>query len=234
MRYMGGKARIGKHIVAAMSADIIHANRFIEPFVGGFNIVPHLHGFNGSVECYDANAALVWLYRALIGGWNPPTNVTREQYQTAKELPDSDPMKAFCGFGCSFAGKWFGGYATSGERNYARNCANSLNRKRVSLNRVDLLEVRDYRDCPVGGGDVVYCDPPYAGTTTYSAVCGFDSAAFWEWCSDAARGGSVVYVSEYACPITSEVVWERPQTTTVSRDKSKYRGVTEKLFRIAT
>ena len=41
---------------------------------------------------------------------------------------------SFVGFGCSFAGKWFGGYARSNDkRNYAKMAKNSLNKKIINL-----------------------------------------------------------------------------------------------------
>lgn len=60
------------------------------------------------------------------------------------------------------------------------------------------LEVssKDYRELDYREGDVVYCDPPYAGHDHYSSG-DFDSPAFWEW---ARTREFPVYVSEYAAP----------------------------------
>lgn len=60
------------------------------------------------------------------------------------------------------------------------------------------LEVssKDYRGLDYREGDVVYCDPPYAGHDHYSSG-DFDSSAFWEW---ARTREFPVYVSEYAAP----------------------------------
>jgi hypothetical protein len=60
------------------------------------------------------------------------------------------------------------------------------------------LEVnsKDYRELEYRYGDVVYCDPPYAGRDTYCSG-DFDSAAFWEW---ARTREFPVYVSEYEAP----------------------------------
>ena len=60
------------------------------------------------------------------------------------------------------------------------------------------LEVssKDYRELDYREGDVVYCDPPYAGHDHYCSG-GFDSSAFWEWVR---TREFPVYVSEYAAP----------------------------------
>jgi hypothetical protein len=46
---------------------------------------------------------------------------------------------------------------------------------------------------------LVYCDPPYRGTTGY-ATGAFDHDAFWETARAWSRAGAVVLVSEYAAP----------------------------------
>lgn len=235
MRYMGGKAKLAKTIVEEIfKYDTKGWNRFIEPFLGGCNIVGHLpRGFNGQVICSDANAALISLYDAIIKGWIPPTEVSRETYEKARTLDDANPMKAFCGFGCSFAGKWFGGYASSETRNYAKNCVNSLARKTPAILRIDTLRCCNYNAIEIGVGDIVYCDPPYAGTTGYGAVPLFDSKEFWQWCVNSTNAGATIFVSEYACPVKHTVIWEQDKTTTVSLDKSKYKTAKEQLFLIS-
>lgn len=59
-----------------------------------------------------------------------------------------------------------------------------------------VVSSNDYRELEYREGDVVYCDPPYAGHDQYSSGS-FDSAAFWEW---ARTMEFPVYVSEYAAP----------------------------------
>lgn len=232
MQYMGGKARIGKRIAEHLNDALDGELDFIEPFVGGFNIVPHINT-TGIIACSDINEALVHLYRALQEGWIPPTTLTKEEYEEAKTLPNYNPLKAFAGFGVSFSGKWFGGYASRPERDYAKNCHNSLMKKIEHIKKVSYFDNLPYDqfwnyDMP---HCVLYCDPPYAGTTTYSAAQGFDSDAFWAWCLKMAER-HFVYVSEYTCPLPHVVCFEKDQKTTVCRDKSKYRTATEKLFLI--
>ena len=64
----------------------------------------------------DVNRPLITMYKALQDGWIPPSTVTEEMYAEYKGIQDAeDPLTAFIGIGCSFSGKWFGGYARSGE-----------------------------------------------------------------------------------------------------------------------
>jgi len=61
----------------------------------------------------------------------------------------------------------------------------------------------DYRDYQHEEGDVVYCDPPYAGTEKYDGNT-FDHASFWEWVR---TRDYPVYVSEYSAPDDFISIW---------------------------
>ena len=80
-----------------------------------------------------------------------------------------------------------------------------------SLERLERLEQHesiivatssDYREYVHEEGDVVYCDPPYAGTGGYGRE--FDHDAFWQWCR---TRDFPVYVSEYRAPEDFISIW---------------------------
>jgi DNA adenine methylase len=229
MQYFGGKQRIAARIVEAMAPAIQQRGSYVEPFVGGAAVM-------SLVECPeriggDANRALITMWRFLAQGWEPPTHVTEAEYQAVQRAKDeNDPMTAFVGFGCSFAGKWFGGYARGGkDRNYAANAASSPRRKQKGLAGVQWV-AGDYRACPTPFGAVIYCDPPYAGTTQYGAVPPFDWPTFWTWCQEKVNQGHMVFVSEYAAPTGfTEILTVRTQTDIRTRENGKETRL-EKLF----
>ena len=176
----------------------------------------------------DRHPALIAMYRAVRAGWDPPSVLTEEQWRAARDLPDSDPLKAFAGFGCSFGGKYFEGYARSGARNYAGAARRALLRDLPALRGCTLACV-DFFDVPPTGGLLLYLDPPYAGTTDYGAA--FDSARLWTRAREWAREGSSVFVSEYACPDPSiAVAWERDQLSTTAIGSGRPR--TERLYHV--
>lgn len=57
---------------------------------------------------------------------------------------------------------------------------------------------RDYRDLYLPPGSVVYCDPPYAGTSGYARAA-FDHKAFYSWCRAVGRRRPL-FISEYWMP----------------------------------
>jgi DNA adenine methylase len=231
MQYMGGKTRIAKRLAATIHECVPDATEFWDPFCGGLSVSVALSAY-GRVVSSDANAALVRTYQAVREGWEPPDSVTREQYERARTLPDADPIKAFCAVGCSYGGKWFGGYATDrGTRNrnkqpsgdYAHSAKRMIQRATRAPAEVDCLDFLRVEPQPFS--DAVYCDPPYGNTTTYAGVAPFDRDAFvrrvLEWSQYAH-----VFVSEYSFPV-GELVWSGEQTTTLA--KSHLRA-TERLY----
>lgn len=228
MQYLGGKTRIAKQLATEIDKVRRPGQWVWDAFCGGLSMSVALSK-NGPVYSTDACVPLIGLYRAVQAGWDPPTHVDEATYRAARDLPDTDPMKAFCGFGCSFGGKWFGGYARSGARNYASNARNSILKAGVPSAALASVSFFDARPHPLDG--VLYLDPPYAGTTGYEGAEEFDRASFVErvreWSAFAP-----VFVSEYHFPL-GVCVWSREQTTTVARKKAAYSTATERLYYIA-
>lgn len=230
MQYLGGKARIG-----ATLAGLIQPRGVIwEPFCGGLGVTPHL-ARTAQVLATDVHQPLVSLYQAVQQGWDPPGGVTEEEYHQAKTLPDTDPLKAFIGFGCAFGGKWFGGYARCTNRgtNFAKTARSVLLRDFAKLQscvfgQLSFLDV----DPPTSEAPTaIYADPPYQGTTGYGGTQEFDHAKFWNYCQQWAAKGVQVFVSEYACPVPSRTLWEKEHKVFLTGG-SGVKTNTEKLFQV--
>ncbi len=223
MQYVGGKARsaawLAGHILPAL-----RGRRLVEPFCGGLwatvALQPSLAG--------DGAGSVISLYKALQGGWTPPEAVSRATYDEVRGRNDeADPMTAFVGFGCSWGGKLWGGYANDGNgRNYALNASRSLAKKFSRLTNVEFVHA-DYRSFPYQDGDVIYCDPPYVGTTQAYGVSGWDASAFWKWAASMS-GRHTIFVSEYGAPIWTHEVARLDARADMR--KSDGSGRVEKLF----
>ncbi len=229
MQYFGSKQRIATRLAAFMQPHVDARGAYVEPFVGGAAIMALIKA--PIRQGADANGALIALWRALAVGWDPPTSLSESEYAALRTAPDTEPLKAFAGFGCSFAGKWFCGYARSGDRNYALSARISLLKKQRGLAGV-LWSCADYRQLAYRHGAVVYLDPPYANTTGYGACAPFDSAAFWEFARELAHGGWLPFVSEYAAPPDFTCVFS-VLTKTDIRVAGKREPRQERLFTFA-
>ncbi len=228
MRYMGGKTRIAKQIAAVIDQYREPGQLVWDAFCGGLSVSVALSE-KGPVLSSDANQSLIALYKAVQNGWVPPTKVSREDYELAKTLPNNDPLKALIGFGSSFGGKWFAGYAggLNGKLTYAQLAARNVQKSVKACHR---FECMDFLLEQVSDNyNLIYCDPPYVGTTGYSAVGKFNHDIFYEKCQQWSKHATL-FVSEYTLPF-GECVWKRSAKGTLGID----HGVpaTEKLFYIA-
>ncbi len=234
MKYLGGKSRISQRVVAII--DMVRMGRpFWDPFCGGLSTAVALSA-RGRGRISDANPALISLYQAVVAGWDPPKSLTEAEYKAAKLLPDTDPLKAFAGFGCSFGGKWFGGYARSGEvvvdpTKYASATRRGLLREVPLLARRGcFFEVANFLDVtPAPINQIIYLDPPYRGTTGYDATQPFDHDRFYGLVEEWGRHTDV-FVSEYDLPIGRLVFETAPPTTCLTRQSGVVKR--ERLYHV--
>jgi len=227
MQYLGGKSRIAKQIASYLRSVRQPGQLYVEPFVGGASVLALMENpRQASDVCED----LILLYQALQTGWMPPESVTEEEYRALRDAPPS-ALRGFVGFACSFAGKWFGGYARARThyRNYALNAVNGFRKLVPQLEGVNFFHC-DYTAFSATRA-LIYCDPPYAGTTGYGATAPFIWEDFWEHMRYLSQR-NVVVVSEYQAPADFECMLEIPTKLDMNRKAGQaleYR--TERLFR---
>lgn len=225
MRYLGGKNKLGKQIASFLESIREPGQVYLEPFVGGAWVLQEM---SGDRVASDGCTPLITMYNALQSGWLPPEFITAEEYSRIKKLGDRyDPMTAFVGFGCSYSGKWFGGFAQSDTRNYCANAKNSLLKQLPKIKNVKFVYSNDYTEFRPTGM-LIYCDPPYQDTTQYGYFNSFDHKRFWT----TMRAWSIlntVVVSEYIAPNDFKCVLEMP-TRTDMRVAGQQENRIERLF----
>lgn len=84
----------------------------------------------------------------------------------------------------------------------------------------------DYRDYLHEEGDVVYCDPPYAGVKGYDGR-EFNHEEFWEWVR---TRDYPIYVSEYNAPDDFACIWQREVSRLCAGGKSAHQKAIEHLY----
>lgn len=231
MQYFGGKAKTAKYIAPIINSCLRPGQIYREPFCGGLNVTALIRPDVVRIA-QDANPHLMVLYRAIQQGWEIPDTVTEEEYDRLKADPQISPLKTFAGFACSFGGKWFGGFARDerkGDVTFVTTGKRGLLKKFETLQSV-AFSCGDFFELNTTG-EVIYCDPPYAGTTGYSGVPGrFDSKAFWQKVRDLTDAGNLVFVSEYEAPDDFTCLWSLDVKTDMKTAKGERIPRTEKLF----
>lgn len=225
MRYLGGKGRIARDVATFIASRTDGCTAYYEPFVGSAAIISQ---FDQGMPRYasDASLDLILMFQALQQGWMPPCDVPEEMYAEQRVAPPS-ALRGFVGYGCSWSGKFFGGYARGEGRNYAREAAKSVCERAGHMRDVVFTHCH-YADISIMGRALIYCDPPYAGTTMY-AQGAFDSDYFWQQVRVWSGQGHMVLVSEYAAPDDFDCVWQQARSTNI-RPKNGNEQRIEKIF----
>lgn len=227
MKYMGSKNRIAKYILPIMLENRKEGQYYIEPFCGGCNTIDKV---TGNRIASDSHSELIELFRSLQQGWVPPIHVSEEEYQQAKVLVDRPHLKGYIGFNLSFGAKWFGGYARhndGGKRCSSTEAYNNVTKQIPFIQGIEYYHgaYSVFIDYPPNS--IIYCDPPYRGTTKYKN--GLDYEHFYQWCRDMKALGHTVFVSEYTMPEDFICVWAKPVTVNLTNITAANRAV-EKLF----
>jgi len=231
MNYLGSKSKISKQLYEIMRPVIWKMSRgiYVEPFFGGGGMMVNVEAPVRIAS--DSNLALMNMWIALSKGWMPPESCSEEEYNKIKNKMDiKNPMTAFVGFGCSFNGKFFGGYARNSiNYNYCLAAKISCIKKIQKLKNVNYY-YGDYRNCPTPRGSVIYCDPPYDSTTNVYSDKEFISKDFWLWAEKKHKEGCAVFVSEYSSPENFKEIFSIELTTpTIKGNREKFVRE-EKLF----
>ena len=232
MKYMGSKARVAKEISPIIN-NLIQTNGitvYIEPFVGGSNMIEHIQ-CKQKIGC-DLNEYLIEFWQQIQAGWNPQeVDITRELYYDIKANKDQYPkhIVALAGFCASYNAVWFGSYAgivhtkVGTYRNYYDEAVRNVLKQAEKISDVQ-YKCLDYQQIDVEGA-LIYCDPPYQGTSKYKDD--IDHAAYWDWVRKMSEK-NIVLCSEYSAPPDFECIWQKQLTTTL--DKNSRSKAVEKLF----
>jgi DNA adenine methylase len=207
MQYFGGKARIAKPLAQYLNSQLKEGQPFVDLFCGSCNVISKIDS-NRTRIANDLHKELIAMWKYVQKGGELPDNISKAGYETVRELGESW-LRGFVGFGCSFAGKFFGGYARGGEgRNYCSNAKNSILKKMENLGDVVFLN-QSYKDVVLPKYSMLYCDIPYKDSTQYS-VGSFNHQEFYKWAEEKSKEGFTVLVSEYRGNVPSgwKVVWE--------------------------
>lgn len=230
MKYMGSKARHAKHMLPIMLKHRSPDQTWVEPFVGGGNMIDKVTGDRLGA---DANEYVIEALKLIRD--NPDTlpvdnkAFTEEDYKRIKSDDSNRGLKGYTGYALSYAGKWFGGWRRdgAGKRDYVREAVGNAQKQSALLQGVKLVS-RPYDALDIPPASIVYCDPPYADTTSYKTGA-FDHAAFWQWCRDQVQAGHTVFVSEYQAPDDWVCIWQKQVNNTLTKDTGSKQGI-ERLF----
>lgn len=228
MQYMGSKSRVAKHILPIMLENR-NGRTWVEPFVGGANMIDKVDGkrigADNNKQVIDALVMIRDYPKDL-----PKSNLeyTEKDYNRAKNSDFSNPIDCFAMFTYSFGYKFRGGWSRAKDgKDYVGIAYRVAQKQSPKLKDIDFVH-RCYQELEVPDNSLIYCDPPYEGTTKYKG--GFDHSEFWEWCRIKAKEGHQVFISEYNAPNDFKEVWSKESYTNFDSNRKTKDVRVEKLF----
>lgn len=231
MTYLGSKRRISKHIIPIMLKTMEHngITTYAEPFVGGANSIDKipLKYKRIGVDINPHTIAALTAVRDMPE--QIPESLTKEEYMAMKGT-EPDPIKSLLRFTCSFAGKLDAGYARergSDPTTYPSRAKRNALKQSPNIQGL-ILQEGSYQILSPLKNTLIYCDPPYKGTTSYKTVK-FDHEEFYSWCLEMSKD-NIVFLSEYEAPKMFTQLWEKEINIDLPRNRDKASKSTEKLF----
>lgn len=234
MKYMGSKNRISKFILSTILANRKEGQWYVEPFVGGCNVIDKVDGLR---LASDNNNYLIAMWKGLQENRKRPYDIPKELYDKARNeynlRKDIDFDKfeiGWIGWMASFNGRFFDGGYSGGykKRDYIKEQITNTEKQIDNIKDV-IFTSCNYDELKIPDNSIIYCDIPYKGTKQYSTSKGFDYDKFWEWCRNKSNDGHDVFISEYESPSDFECVWQKEITNSMNTSKT-YKPV-EKLFK---
>lgn len=219
----------------------IQVKRFVDVCCGSGAVSTYINKIRPDLAlvCNDLHPAVIALLRAVsCEGWVPPSTLSEVEYLALKaraQAGEISPLVGFAGFGASFSGQYFKGFAKphAKQQDKAAASARALLADAPHLARADFYNL-DYAALPeavgVREGDVWYIDPPYAGTMGFRGVPKFDHARFWAWAAALAQHVPVL-VSEFTAPTEWRSMWVFARKL---ETRNTQGGVSERLDQVFT
>lgn len=228
MKYMGSKNRISKHILPIILKERKLGQWYVEPFVGGGNLIDKVQGnrIGSDINPYVISA-LISIRDHLIDLPKNNTEFTEKDYNNLRSN-ESYLHTGYAGFAFSYGGKWMGGWGrdSKGERDYVAESYRNALKQAPKLKDVVLVN-KSYLQLEIPKSSIIYCDPPYFGTTNYKT--NFNHNEFWEWCKLKGNEGHRIFVSEYSAPRDFTELWQGKLTSSLTKNTGSKYGV-ERLF----
>lgn len=161
---------------------------------------------------------------------NLPEKLSEDEYEKIKGTSPR-PISSWLRIVASFGAKFEAGYARrkgSDETTFVLAGKRSAQKQSRYIKNV-VFEVASYEKYTELTECLIYCDPPYEGTTSYKTKV-FDHAKFWNWCRKMSDN-NLVFISEYNAPGDFMPVWSGEIKTNFSSTRpSATHNAVEKLF----
>lgn len=237
MKYVGSKNKISKELIPIIQKYIDDncIKKYIEPFVGGANVIDKINCENKIGNDIDS-IPIDLINGVIILGHSTkelPEIPSREEYYDVRDNPNSyskfyrSAIMLFASYNSKVYGGGYGAFSKLKDgsiRNYFGEAKRNFEKQIDSLRDTKFIN-KDYKDLNIENS-LIYCDIPYKNSIGYKFK--FDYEQFYDWCKEKSKN-NIVLVSEYDMPNDGfECVWEKEVKTHMNNRKKIVKN--EKLF----
>ena len=226
MKYMGSKNRIAKHILPIILKNRKENQYYVEPFVGGANMIDKVSGLRIGA---DINKYLISMFQGLQEDRELIFDIPKTLYDKCRSEYNNKTTNnfdlftiAWIGYMGSANGRFYeGGYSgvsrtkIGTERNYIKESINNILKQKTLLKDIKFIQ-SSYENLQIPNNSIIYCDIPYISTKQYSFSKDFDYDKFWQWCREKAKQGHQIFISEYNAPDDFECLWQQEVKSSLS------------------
>jgi len=234
MIYMGSKRRIAKDILRLVLRNRLPNQWYVEPFVGGGNVIEHVA--NPRIGA-DNNKYVIACLKAIAEDtdWIPREsnretyNYIRECYKgniTEQDDTITDALIGYYGVVLSYGAKWFASWVDLEDRDYVMEGYRNAIKQSPKLKGI-IWKHSHFANLEIPDKSIIYCDPPYKRTTKYKDS--FNHIKFWNWCRLQRDKGHQVFVSELDAPDDWKCIWSK-DILSIIQSSDKYHKMVERLF----
>ena len=234
MKYMGSKNRIAKYLLPIILKDRKKGQYYVEPFVGGANMIDKVDGNRIGA---DSNEYLIAMWQGLQENKSRPYLIEKELYNKARDFFNKSEYSTFdkfmigwIGWMGSYNGRFFdGGYSghSVGKRDYITEQIRNTENQISKIKEIHFV-YSSYDKLEIPNNSIIYCDIPYKDTKQYSSSKNFNHNNFWNWAREKSQDGHEVFISEYNAPDDFKCIWQMEVTNSMNTTKT-YKP-TERLF----
>jgi len=238
MKYIGSKARYAGEICPILQKyiDDLNIKTYIEPFVGGFNVIDKIKCNNRVGNDLDSLVCdLVESCRRDPSLLKLLSTPSRDRFYEVRDNPAifqnwyRAAILIFGSYNARVYGGCYGAVARTKDgktRNYFDEAVNNFAKQLPALKDI-LISCADYKEIipPKNETALIYCDPPYSDGIGYNSE--FDAVEFWEWCRKQSEK-HVVIVSEREAPDDFVCIWEQSAKSHLNNRSKK--AVVERLY----
>lgn len=200
MKYQGSKRRLVSKIIPVIESIIRPEQWYVEPFVGGANIIQHVSGKRIGA---DINKYMIAYLKEIQNGLTTFPIIYEEQYKDIRNNIDKydEWLVGYAMSSYGFMGNYgTAAYMTADSPEIIKRKIEKMAKKEYKRLKGIHFVASDYKELDIPPYSFIYCDPPYNNRNGYINNDNFKTSEFWDWCKAKISEGHVILVSELQAP----------------------------------